>query len=81
MRFPYYEELKIAHFFYTMHIRKNVVETLWRTLDGRSEKEKVVKISTYIQEANHAMRNLIYSIEMDTKIVFHGSLQSMKAML
>jgi hypothetical protein len=29
MRFPYYEELKIAHLFDTMNIRKNVTETLW----------------------------------------------------
>ena len=36
-RFPYYENLQIAHMFGTMHIRKNVVETLWRILDERSE--------------------------------------------
>ena len=29
MRFPYYEEIKIAHLFDTMHIGKNVTETLW----------------------------------------------------
>ena len=28
MRFPYYD-LKISHFFDTMHIGKNVTETLW----------------------------------------------------
>jgi hypothetical protein len=29
MRFPYYEEINIAHLFDTMHIGKNVAETLW----------------------------------------------------
>ena len=43
-RFPYYEHLLIAHLFDIMHIKKNVAETLWRILDGRSEKEKIVKI-------------------------------------
>ena len=42
-----------------MHIRKNVVETLWRILDGRSEKEKIVKICNDIQEANNAMKHTI----------------------
>jgi hypothetical protein len=44
-----------------MHIGKNVTKTLWRILDGRSEKEKLVKICTDIQEANHALQNVIYS--------------------
>ena len=42
-RFAYYEHLQISHLFGTMHIRKNVAETLWRILDLRSDKEKVVK--------------------------------------
>ena len=29
MRFPYYEEIKIAHLFDTIHIGKNVTESLW----------------------------------------------------
>ena len=49
-RFPY-EHLRIAHMFDTMHIEKNVAETLWRILDGRSEKEKNFKICNDIQEA------------------------------
>jgi hypothetical protein len=66
MRFPYYEELKIAHLFDTMHIGKNVTETLWRIIDGRRDKEKIVKICTDIQEANHAMRSVIrYSNRSD----------------
>lgn len=28
-RLPYYEHLQIFHLFDTMHIRKNVIETLW----------------------------------------------------
>lgn len=30
--FPYYENLQVAHLFDTMHIGKNVIETLWRIL-------------------------------------------------
>jgi hypothetical protein len=44
MRFPYYEELKIAHLFDIMHIGKKVTKTLWRIIDGRRDKEKIVKI-------------------------------------
>ena len=58
-RFPYYEHLQIAHMFDTMHIIKNVTETLWRILDGRSENEKNVKICKDIQEGNHAMKDVI----------------------
>jgi hypothetical protein len=61
MRFPYYEELKIVHLFDTMHIRKNVIETLWRIIDGRRDKEKIVKICNNIQESNHAMQSVIRS--------------------
>ena len=42
-RLSYYEHLQIDHLFDTMHIRKNVAETLWRILDGRNKKEKIVK--------------------------------------
>jgi hypothetical protein len=44
-----------------MHIRRNLIETLWRIIDGRSDKEKIVKICTNIQESNHALQNVIYS--------------------
>ena len=54
-RLPYYENPEIVHFFDTMHIRKNVIETLWRILDGRRDKEKIVKICNDIKEANHGM--------------------------
>ena len=57
--FPYYEHLRIAHLFDTMHMSKNVDETLWWILDGRSEKEKIVKICKDIQEGNHAMKATI----------------------
>jgi hypothetical protein len=69
-RFPYYEHLQISHFFYTIHIKKNVIETLWRILDGRTNKEKIGKICSDIQEANHAMKNMInveYIIVIDFK--------------
>ena len=45
---------------FEMHIKKNVFETLWQILDGRSEKEKNVKICNDVQEANyHAMKDVI----------------------
>ena len=47
-RFPYYEHLQIAHLFDTMHIRKNVTGMIWRTLDGRSDKDKIGKICSDI---------------------------------
>ena len=34
---------------------------LWRIIDGRRDKENIVKICTDIQEANHAMRSVIQS--------------------
>ena len=48
-----------------MNIRKNVAETLYRILDGRSEKEKIVKICNDIEESNHAMK---YAIQFDRNI-------------
>jgi hypothetical protein len=59
MRLTYYEELKIAHFFDTMHIGKNMTKMLWRIIDGRRDKDKIVKICIDIQEANHAMQSVI----------------------
>ena len=32
-RFPYYEHLQISDVFDTMHMEKNVAETLWQILD------------------------------------------------
>ena len=58
--FPYYEHLQIAHLFDTMHIGlKNVTETLWRLLELRREKDKVVKACKDIQERNYVMKNII----------------------
>ena len=45
--------------FDTMHIGKNVTEKLWRLLELRSEKDKIVKVCKYIQEGNHAMKDII----------------------
>ena len=59
-RLPYYDHPEIVHLFDTMHIEKNVIETLWRILDGRSDKEKIVKICNDIKEANHAMQSVIH---------------------
>jgi hypothetical protein len=41
MSLSYYEELKMVHLFDTMHIRKNVIETLWKIIDGRGVKKKM----------------------------------------
>ena len=60
-RLPYYENLEIVHLFDTMHIRKNVTETLWRILDGRKDKQKIVKLCNDIKEANHALKSVIHS--------------------
>ena len=45
--------------FDTMHIEKNVTETLWQLLELRREKDKIVKACKYIQERNHAMKDVI----------------------
>ena len=58
-RLSYYENLQISHLIDTMHIRKNVVETLWRILYLRSGKEKIVNICNDIKESKHAMKYVI----------------------
>ena len=49
------------HLFDPMHIGKNVIETLWKILDGRRDKDQIVKICSDIEESNHAMKNGIRS--------------------
>jgi hypothetical protein len=49
MMLPYYKYLKIVHLFDTMHIEKNVTETLWRIIDGGRDKEKKIKICNDIR--------------------------------
>ena len=51
-----------------MHIKKNVVETLWQILDLRSDKEKIVKICNDIHEANHAMKYVIQLHSNDDQV-------------
>lgn len=34
---------------------------LWRMIDGRREKVKIIKICADIQESNHAMQSVIWS--------------------
>ena len=58
-RLPYYEHLQITHLFDTMHIGKNVTEMIWRTLDGRYDKDKIGKIFSDIAEANHTLQSVI----------------------
>ena len=40
-------------------IWENVTEKLWQILDLRSDKEKIVKFCSGIQEASHAMKDEI----------------------
>ena len=42
-----------------MHIRKNITELLGKILDGRTDKERIGKICSDIQEANHALQSVI----------------------
>ena len=49
------------HLFDTMHIGKNVNETLWKIFDGRHDKEKIAKICRDILDFNHAMINIVES--------------------
>ena len=44
-----------------MHIEKNVIETLWKILDGRHDKEKLAKFFSDIHDSNHAMKNIMES--------------------
>lgn len=60
-RFLYYEQLPIMHLIDSMHIGKNVTETLWKILDGRCDKDQIVKNCSDIEESNHAMKNGIRS--------------------
>jgi hypothetical protein len=50
-----------VHLFDTIHIGKNVIETLWKILDGRHDKEKLGKICSDIHDSNHPMKNIIES--------------------
>ena len=47
------------HLFDPMHIEKNVTYSLWKILDGRHDKDKIVKICSDIEESNHEMKNVI----------------------
>lgn len=60
-RFLYYKNLPIMHFFGSMHIRKNVIETLCKIFDGRCDKEKLVKIYNDVDEFNHALNFFLES--------------------
>ena len=51
------------HLFDAMHIGKNITETLWKILDGRHDKEKMVKICNDIDKYNHALK---FSIESNS---------------
>jgi hypothetical protein len=60
-RLPYYEHLEIVQLFDTMHIKKNVIETLWGVIDRRSEFFFFFQDTNDIKEANHAMKSVIHS--------------------
>ena len=48
-----------------MHIGKNITELLWRILYGRTDKERIAKICSDIQEANHALQSVIINYNGD----------------
>ena len=48
-RLPYYKQLPLVHLFNPMHIGKNVTETLWKILDGRRDKDQIVKSCSGIE--------------------------------
>ena len=60
-RLPYYKDLSIMHLFDAIHIGKNVIEILWKILDGRCDRDKITKICTDIHESNHALKDFIES--------------------
>ena len=64
-RFPYYKNLQIVHLFDTMHIKKNITELLWWIWNGSTDKERIGKIYSDIQEANHALQSVIINSNGD----------------
>ena len=54
--------------FDTMHIGKNITETLWKMLDGRHDREHIAKNCTDIQESNHALKAFIESSRNEDRI-------------
>lgn len=67
-RLPYYKKLQIVHLFDTMHIGNNLIETLWKILDGRPDKEKLAKICSDIHDSKHEMKNIIESNSNEDRI-------------
>jgi len=57
MRFPYYEHLTISHLFDIMDVENNVTKTFWQIIDGRRDKEKILKIFNDVVEANQVMKS------------------------
>ncbi len=49
------------HLFDAMYIRKNVIETLWKILDERCNREKKFKNFNGIHESNRALKDFIES--------------------
>ena len=60
-RLPYYKDLPIVQFFDAMHIGKNVIEALWKMLNGGHNREWISKICNSIHEFNHALKYFIES--------------------
>ena len=51
--------------FDTMHIKNNTTKLLWKILDGRTDKERIEKICSDIQEANHTLQSVIINSNGD----------------
>ena len=58
---PYYDYLEIVHLFNTIHMMKNVIDTLQKILDGRRNKDKFVNICNDNKGDNHEMQSVICS--------------------
>ena len=49
------------YLFDVMDIGKNIIETIWKILDRRDDKEKISKICNDIHKSNYALKNVIKS--------------------
>ena len=53
-RLPYYEHLQIVHLFDSMHIGKNITETLWKYwMEGVTKKKLSKFVMTFMNPIMH----------------------------
>lgn len=61
-----------------MHIRKNVTKSLWKIIDGRSNKDKIAKIISDILEANVMQHLSRYFSDGPTNLIWLLTVQKSK---